>query len=124
MTTHVIVVAPYFLFPGILPDRILSQTGEFAQDHPFLSIEVAELIGDCDELADLVIERYLEAVRGDIRMNCDTCMYRAAMPGFGERVGQLQTPHHHPDDADHEHADHEHSDAHSHSHHDHAAIPG
>ena len=111
-----IVIAPYFLFPGILPDRIVSQSETFALEHPFLRIDVAELIGDCDELADLVIERYLEAVRGDIRMNCDTCMYRAAMPGFGDRVGQLQTPHHHPDDGSHEHAydhgDHDHVGSH------------
>jgi sirohydrochlorin cobaltochelatase len=115
-----IVVAPYFLFPGILPDRIISQSETFALEHPFLRIDVAELIGDCDELADLVIERYLEAVRGDIRMNCDTCMYRAAMPGFGERVGQLQTPHHHPDDSSHQHAhdhgDHDHERSHEGSH--------
>ena len=104
-----IIVAPYFLFPGILPDRIVSQTEKFALEHPFLRIEVAELIGDCDELADLVIERYLEAVSGDIRMNCDTCIYRAAMPGFGDRVGQPQRPHHHPDDASHGH-DHNHHD--------------
>ncbi len=104
-----IIVAPYFLFPGVLPERIVSQTEAFAIEHPDLSIGVAELIGDCDELADLVIERYIEAVRGDIRMNCDTCIYRAAMPGFGERVGQPQHPHHHPDDADHGHA-HQHPD--------------
>ena len=109
-----IVVAPYFLFPGILPDRIVAQTETFASEHPDLAIGVAELIGDCDELADLVIERYLEAVRGDIRMNCDTCIYRAAMPGFGERVGQPQRPHHHPDDAGHGHG-HDHGD-HSHDH--------
>jgi sirohydrochlorin cobaltochelatase len=41
-------------------------------------------------------------------MNCDTCIYRSAMPGFAERVGQLQTPHHHPDDAGHEHGGHSH----------------
>ena len=104
-----IIVAPYFLFPGILPDRIVSQAEAFALEHPFMTIEVAELIGDCDELADLVIERYLEAVGGDIRMNCDTCIYRAAMPGFGDRVGQPQRPHHHPDDPSHGH-DHDHHD--------------
>ena len=104
-----IIVAPYFLFPGILPDRIVSQTEAFALEHPFMTIEVAELIGDCDELADLVVERYLEAVGGDIRMNCDTCIYRAAMPGFGDRVGQPQRPHHHPDDASHGH-DHDYHD--------------
>lgn len=108
-----IVVAPYFLFPGILPDRIISQTEAFALEHPFMTIEVAALIGDCDELADLVVERYLEAVNGDIRMNCDTCIYRAAMPGFGDRVGQPQRPHHHPDDDSH-------GPDHHHDHHDHA----
>jgi sirohydrochlorin cobaltochelatase len=102
-----IVVAPYFLFPGILPDRIVSQSQAFALEHRFMTIEVAKLIGDCDQLADLVVERYLEAVSGDIRMNCDTCIYRAAMPGFGHRVGQPQRPHHHPDDAGHGH-DHDH----------------
>ena len=104
-----IIVAPYFLFPGILPDRIVSQTEAFALEHPFMTIDVAGLIGDCDELADLVIERYLEAVSGDIRMNCDTCIYRSAMPGFGDRVGQAQRPHHHPDDTSHDH-DHNHHD--------------
>jgi sirohydrochlorin cobaltochelatase len=108
-----IIVAPYFLFSGILPDRIISQTEAFAIDHPDLTIDVAELIGDCDELADLVIERYLEAVAGDIRMNCDTCIYRSEMPGFADRVGQPQRPHHHPDD-DHGHA-HDHGQ-HSHAH--------
>ncbi|NMM23681.1 MAG: sirohydrochlorin chelatase [Phycicoccus sp.] len=107
-----IVVAPYFLFPGILPDRIVSQTEAFALEHPFMTVEVAELIGDCDELADLVIERYLEAVGGDIRMNCDTCIYRVAMPGFGDRVGQPQRPHHHPDDASHGHDHHDQADSH------------
>ena len=104
-----IIVAPYFLFPGILPDRIISQTETFALEHPSMTIGLAELIGDCDELADVVIERYLEAVSGDIRMNCDSCIYRAAMPGFGDRVGQPQRPHNHPDDVSHGH-DHNHHD--------------
>jgi sirohydrochlorin cobaltochelatase len=107
-----IIVAPYFLFPGILPDRIVSQTEAFALEHPFMTVGVAELIGDCDKLADLVVERYVEAVSGDIRMNCDTCIYRAAMPGFGERVGQPQRPHHHPDDAGHGHGHDHHEDPH------------
>jgi sirohydrochlorin cobaltochelatase len=38
------------------------------------------------------------SVRGHIRMNCDTCAYRIALPGFGGKVGRPQTPHHHPDD--------------------------
>jgi sirohydrochlorin cobaltochelatase len=115
-----IVVAPYFLFPGVLPDRIVAQSAEFAAHHPDLSVRVADVLGDCDELADLVLERYHEAVRGDIRMNCDTCIYRVAMPGFGDRLGQPQRPHHHPaDDADGHTRGHDHG----HDHRAHAEVP-
>jgi sirohydrochlorin cobaltochelatase len=34
-------------------------------------------------------------------MNCDTCLYRVALPGFAHRVGAPQSPHHHPDDPTH-----------------------
>lgn len=101
-----IVVAPYFLFSGVLPDRIVEQAAAFADSNEELAIAVAEVIGDCDELADLVVERYAEALAGDIRMNCDTCMYRVALPGFGHRVGQPQQPHHHPADESHDHGHH------------------
>ena len=93
-----IVVVPYFLFAGVLPDRVTAQAGGFAEQHPGIDVRVAGLIGACGELAGLVLERYAEALRGDIRMNCDTCAYRIAMPGFADKVGQPQTPHHHPDD--------------------------
>ncbi|MCW3815245.1 uroporphyrinogen-III C-methyltransferase [Micromonospora sp. DR5-3] len=112
-----IVVAPYFLFAGVLPDRIAAQAREFAVDHPGLDVRVADLIGDCDPLADLVLERHAEALRGDIRMNCDTCAYRVALPGFVDKVGRPQTPHHHPDDP----ADG--SGHHHHPHHDHHHEP-
>ncbi|MEU4775823.1 uroporphyrinogen-III C-methyltransferase [Micromonospora sp. NPDC023644] len=105
-----IVVAPYFLFAGVLPDRIVAQSAAFAAAHPDLDVRVADLIGDCDALADLVLERHAEARRGDIRMNCDTCAYRVLMPGFADKVGRPQTPHDHPDDP---------VDGHGHHHHDH-----
>ena len=92
-----IVVVPYFLFPGVLPDRVAAQAREFAA-RTGLDVRAAGLIGDCDELAGLVADRYQEAIHGDIRMNCDTCAYRIAMPGFADRVGLPQTPHHHPGD--------------------------
>ncbi|HXA59873.1 MAG TPA: sirohydrochlorin chelatase [Streptosporangiaceae bacterium] len=96
-----IVVLPYFLFPGVLPDRVASQARQYG--HPELEIRTAPVIGDCDGLADLVVERYEEALAGDIRMNCDTCVYRISMPGFEDRVGAPQLPHHHPDDHAHDH---------------------
>jgi sirohydrochlorin cobaltochelatase len=105
-----IVVAPYFLFPGVLPDRVVAQSREFAAGHRDLEVTVTGLIGACDELAGLVLERYDEALGGDIRMNCDTCAYRVALPGFAGKVGRPQVPHYHPDEDPghrHEHAAHE-----------------
>jgi sirohydrochlorin cobaltochelatase len=99
-----IVVAPYFLFPGVLPDRVAEQAARYAAAHPELDIAVAGVLGDCDELAALVCERYHEALSGDIRMNCDMCVYRIALPGFEHRVGEPQHPHDHPHDHVHGYA--------------------
>jgi len=98
-----IVVARYFLFPGVLPDRVAQQAAEYAAAHPGLDIRCADVLGDCDEIAALVYERYQEALTGDIRMNCDVCVYRIAMPGFEHRVGEPQHPHDHPHDHAHAH---------------------
>jgi sirohydrochlorin cobaltochelatase len=93
-----VVVAPYFLFDGVLPRRVVAQARAFADDHPDVDVRTAGYLGDTDALAGLVVERYHEALHGDIRMNCDTCAYRVLLPGFEDKLGQPQTPHHHPDD--------------------------
>lgn len=98
-----VVVARYFLFPGVLPDRVAAQAAAYARDHPELDVRCADVIGDCDEVAALVAERYAEALAGDIRMNCDTCLYRTALPGLAHRVGAPQIPHAHPDGDGHRH---------------------
>ncbi|MQA10433.1 MAG: sirohydrochlorin chelatase [Pseudonocardiaceae bacterium] len=93
-----VVVAPYFLFDGVLPQRVVRQASDFGTSYADIDVRVAEYLGDCDGLAELVVERYREALDGDIRMNCDTCAYRVLMPGFDDKLGAPQTPHHHPDD--------------------------
>ncbi|MEU7563135.1 sirohydrochlorin chelatase [Streptomyces eurythermus] len=112
-----IVVLPYFLFTGILPDRVRQQTEDWAAAHPELDVRSADVIGPEPELLDLVMERYEEAVKGDLRMNCDSCVYRIALPGFEDKVGLPQQPHFHPDDDGHHHGHgHHHHGGHSHSH--------
>ncbi|MFF5443020.1 sirohydrochlorin chelatase [Streptomyces achromogenes] len=111
-----IVVLPYFLFTGILPDRVRQQTQEWAAARPELDVRSADVIGPEPELLDLVMERYEEAVKGDLRMNCDSCVYRIALPGFEDKVGLPQQPHFHPDDDGHHHGHGHHHGGHSHSH--------
>jgi sirohydrochlorin cobaltochelatase len=93
-----VVVAPYFLFDGVLPQRVVTRSRAFADEHPDVAVAVAGYLGDCAGLADVVVERYHEALRGDIRMNCDTCAYRVLLPGFEDKLHAPQTPHHHPHD--------------------------
>ncbi|WP_445283266.1 sirohydrochlorin chelatase [Streptomyces sp. DSM 118148] len=111
-----IVVLPYFLFTGILPDRVRRQTEEWAAARPALEVRSADVIGPEPELLDLVMERYAEAVKGDLRMNCDSCVYRIALPGFEDKVGLPQQPHFHPDDDGHHHGHHHGGHSHSHAH--------
>jgi sirohydrochlorin cobaltochelatase len=93
-----IVVARYFLLPGVLPDRVEQQARDYGRGRPELDIRCTDVLGDCEELAGLIYQRYHEALSGDIRMNCDVCVYRVAMRGFEHRVGEPQHPHDHPHD--------------------------
>jgi len=111
-----VVVLPYFLFTGILPDRVRRQTEEWAAAHPDVEVRSADVIGPEPELLDLVLERYEEAVAGDLRMNCDSCVYRIALPGFEDKVGLPQQPHFHPDDDGHGHGHYHGGHTHSHAH--------
>jgi len=113
-----IVVLPYFLFPGVLPDRVRDQAREWAAEQDGTDVRCADVIGPEPELAELVMERYRETLQGDLRMNCDACVYRIKLPGFEDRVGRPQQPHHHPDDPGHTHGPHDHG-PHDHGPHDH-----
>ncbi|WP_225848508.1 sirohydrochlorin chelatase [Streptomyces sp. HPF1205] len=108
-----VVVLPYFLFPGVLPDRVRDQAREWADSHQGVDVRCADVLGAEPELAALVRERYRETLTGDLRMNCDSCVYRVKLPGFEERVGMPQQPHHHPDDPGHAHG---HGPGHDHDH--------
>lgn len=113
-----VAVFSYFLFTGVLEERIREQSEEFAGENPGVEVRYAGYFGPDWRVADLVLERYREAVRGDIRMNCDVCVHRVALPGFEEKVGAPATPHYHPDELGDAH-DHDHSYGHDHGHHHH-----
>lgn len=98
-----VVVLPWFLFEGVLPQRIIAESREWAEAHPDVDVLNAGLLGPTGALAGVVRERWKELDAGDLRMNCDTCMYRTALPGFEGKVGAPQVPHDHPDDPPHAH---------------------
>jgi sirohydrochlorin cobaltochelatase len=102
-----IVVVAYFLFTGILERRIREQTLAYGAETG-IDVRPAGYLGPDDRVAGLVLERYREALEGDVRMNCDVCIHRVALPGFEDRVGAVATPHYHPDEDGEHHHDHHH----------------
>jgi sirohydrochlorin cobaltochelatase len=98
-----IAVVPYFLFAGVLSDRIGNEARAWAAHHPDVDVTVGRHFGPVPELARLVLERYEEARRGDARMNCDLCTYRTPLPGYESRVGRPLVVHGHQPHHDHVH---------------------
>ncbi len=87
-------VARYFLGPGFLP-RLVERQAATVEG---LTVVVSDVLGVSDRLVGLLAGRYDEVLSGDIRMNCDACLYRVALPGREAAVGAAQEPHTHPDD--------------------------
>lgn len=90
-----VAVSRYFLGPGRLPRLVERQAREVAG----LSVVVSEPVGVTDGVAGLLLDRFDEVLGADIRMNCDACLYRIALPGRQDAVGAPQEPHTHPDDS-------------------------
>jgi sirohydrochlorin cobaltochelatase len=88
-----VALARYFLGPGYLPTQVGLQASEVD-----VEVVLSAPLGASEGLASLVLGRFDEARTGDIRMNCDACLYRVAYPGLEHLVGAPQVPHSHPDD--------------------------
>ena len=120
-----IVVFPYFLFTGVLVNRIYDQTDEVAAAFPGLQFIKAGYLNDHDLVLDTFKDRVEECMTGQNVMNCLNCKYREQVLGFEAEVGLPQESHHHHVEGGdktgggHSH-DHSHDHAHGHSHgHDH-----
>lgn len=85
------IVATYFLFDGVLPARVAAQAAAGGAG-------ATPVLGPQAPVVDLAVLRWREALAGEVRMSCDTCQYRVALPGFAHRVGAPQLPHDHPGD--------------------------
>ncbi|NMM45260.1 sirohydrochlorin chelatase [Rhodospirillaceae bacterium KN72] len=124
-----IVVFPYFLFTGILVQRIYDYTDKVAARHPDIEFVKAGYLNDHPKVMDTFADRVAEILDGANLMNCQMCKYRAQVLGFEDEVGLPQESHHHHvegigtglDDHSHDHShDHDHGHDHHHDHdHDH-----
>lgn len=90
-----IIVFPYFLFTGILVDRIYQSTDEVAAKHGEIEFIKAPYLNDHDEVVNTFVERVEQILTGEIAMNCQLCKYRTQVLGFEAEVGAAQESHHH-----------------------------
>ena len=127
-----IVVFPYFLFTGILVQRIYDYTDAVAAKFPDIEFIKAGYLNDHPLVLQTFADRVTEILEGTGNMNCQMCKYREQVLGFEAEVGLQQESHHHHVEGigsgapahghghDHGHG-HGHDHGHSHDHgHDHA----
>jgi sirohydrochlorin cobaltochelatase len=121
-----IIVFPYFLFTGILIDRIYEHTDRVAKRHPEIEFIKASYLNDHPMVIETFKERVEQILTGDTAMNCGMCKYRTQVLGFEDQVGLAQESHHHHVEgigSGHSH-DHDHAHGHGHDHsHDHGHHP-
>src|SRR5439155_16739527 len=90
-----VVVLPYFLFTGLLVERIAAQETAWTTGNDGVDVRNGPYLGADPRIARLVLERHAEAIDGAARMNCDCCIYRTALPGYEHRVGEPVHDHAH-----------------------------
>jgi sirohydrochlorin cobaltochelatase len=73
-----VVIAPYFLFTGVLMDRIRDMTAGFERQYPDVRFTLAGYFEFHGRLQAVVEERIQSALEGEMMMACDTCQYRVA----------------------------------------------
>ena len=108
-----IIVFPYFLFTGILVQRIYDWADEAQSSSPDVEILKAGYLNDHPLLIETFADRVGEMLSGENVMNCQLCKYREQIIGYEGDVGQPQVGHHHHvrgigTDGDHDHGHHHH----------------
>jgi len=90
-----VIVFPYFLFSGILIDRIHGFTDMVAGANPGTQWIKAPYLGDHPKVLETFAARVTEIIEGSPDMNCALCKYRTQVLGFEAEVGLPQESHHH-----------------------------
>jgi sirohydrochlorin cobaltochelatase len=90
-----VVVFPYFLFSGVLVDRIYGFTDRVAAAQPGIEWVKAGYLGLHPQVLRTFAERATEQVDGVPPPTCQLCKYRTQVLGFEAEVGAPQESHHH-----------------------------
>ncbi|MDE0533167.1 MAG: sirohydrochlorin chelatase [Albidovulum sp.] len=90
-----VIVFPYFLFSGVLVDRIYGFTDLSAESNKSIQFVKAGYLNDHPGVFAAFADRAAEILEGRNHMNCSLCKYRTRVLGFESEVGMPQSSHHH-----------------------------
>ena len=99
-----VIVLPYFMFTGVLMEKIGAIAAQQQTAYPDIDIVTLPEMGIHPQLLKVLRDREIETQLGQVAMNCEACKFRLAAKS--------------EDDA-HGHAHHDHT--HGHAHHNHSA---
>ena len=99
-----IVVLPYFMFTGVLMEKIERIAAEQQAAFPSAEVKLLPEMGIHPQLLQVLRDREIETQTGQVAMNCEACKFRLAA-----------TAEHGHSDHDHHHEGHGHAHDHVHS---------
>jgi sirohydrochlorin cobaltochelatase len=91
-----VIVLPYFLFTGVLIQRMRRFTEEAKVLYPQTEFVFAEYLKGHPNLLKVLQERESEAIRGEAVMNCHLCKYRLAFSQDGHHHDHPHSHDRHP----------------------------
>ncbi len=94
-----VIVLPYFLFTGVLMNKIFDLTAQQAELHPDIAFNCLPEMGIQPQLLEVIRQREIETQLGQVTMNCEMCKFRLA----ANTVEHSHHQHH-----DHNHGHHHH----------------
>ncbi|MFQ5508452.1 MAG: sirohydrochlorin chelatase [Leptospirillia bacterium] len=71
-----VIIAPYFMFTGVLIERIDTMVKGFTGQYPDTSFTVSKYFEFHELLLDVIAERIRQGNEGEMMMACDNCEYR------------------------------------------------
>lgn len=92
-----IIVLPYFLFTGVLVEKIFITSHQQQQLHPEVVIDCLPEMGTQPQLLQTLRDREIESQLGQVQMNCELCKFRL------QAISNSNSHHHHDHSHDHHH---------------------
>ena len=93
-----VIIIPYFLFTGVLMNKIFDITAQQEELHPDIAFNCLPEMGIQPQLLEVIRQREIETQLGQVTMNCEMCKFRLAA-----NTGEHSHHHHHHGHHDHHH---------------------